>query len=1042
MDTKLLLQCFSGTLNHDVKVRTQAESQLKELSKTPGFLGACLDILSSDGIPEYVKLSAALYFKNKVTYGWSGKTNSKNDLDFNIDNDEKPVVKEMLIKALIYCSANSTNCVRLLQPALAEIVSVEYSQHQWDSILEASFQSLHSDDIHTAHIGLLCIAEVFRTYRWKENDDRQKLEMIIVQNFSTLLDYATGTLYQGGANTNNPLVGEMLMLVLKTYKFVTYSDLPFTLQRPEIFIPWANFHVSIVQQELPKQILEATVPDEIKNNPWVKAKKWAYANLYRLFQRYASDSLSKKFMYNEFKSLYVKEFLSQFLHLLFHQIERWGNGSLWLSDESIYYILEFLEQTVIQKKTSPLVIPHYSVIFEHVIFPLLCPNEETLERFETDPQEYIHRNLEAWDDDYSTDLAAISLLTTFIRKKTKQTLEPTLHFVNVVLQNNVSSFENINLEQATKVESCLRIISSILDQLLQLSPYCDEMEPFLQAYVFPLFSSQHAFLRARACEICSKLGGFQFKQELSLKTIYTGVMLCFNDDSAALPVRLLAALALQTFINIPQFRDTLSASVVPTMQKLLQISNQFESDTISGVMQEFVETFPTQLQPFAVELMNNLVQQFLKLAIEFHEASNFNINSLSANELPDESDKQLAALGILSTAISILLSFENSKDIVRSLEQSFYPAAEFILKNDIEDFYREACEFVENSTFLLRKISPISWKLLELIGECSERENSMVVFYLEDFMFAINNYLIYGKDELKQNSFYSVILFRIFEKAAASEDNGLDEIKILSELSQKLVLALGEETSKQYLEAFLTSAVNAITSEQDSLKEHPVFGVTTFNVVLACIVYFPSETLQFLNNKGCIKLFFEVWISYYIPNYGRVYDIKLSLMALFSLISNVSTENLVSLGLDPVVSKAWSLVSFLLQNYPAALKNLKDKRAEYQSEGLKTAECFDVGEAEHDGEEDLPEGEEYLKDLQQDSGSMKFINGELDSYKEDFDDLEEDPLSGSVLDDINIYAVFHNIFSNLQQNDPIKHQSVFGSLNEEEKSHLSHILSL
>ena len=134
------------------------------------------------------------------------------------------------------------------------------------------------------------------------------------------------------------------------------------------------------------------------------------------------------------------------------------------------------------------------------------------------------------------------------------------------------------------------------------------------------------------------------------------------------------------------------------MHKLLALSNEFETDAVSGVMQEFVEQFAEQLQPFGVELMNNLVQQFLKFAIDLHEASNYDPNNMLAqNDIPDESDKQMAALGVLSTAISILLSFENSPEIVKNLEQSFYPAAEFILKNDMEDFYHELCEFLELS---------------------------------------------------------------------------------------------------------------------------------------------------------------------------------------------------------------------------------------------------------------------------------------------------------------------------------------------------------
>lgn len=1043
MDVNALLQCFAGTLNHDITVRSNAESQLKQASNALGFLGACLDIIAADDVPESIKLSSSLYFKNKISYGWTGKQHGKNELlDATVDNDEKPVVKDMLIKALVRCSVNSPSCIRLLQPALTVIVSEEYPHKRWNNLLEESFKLLSSNDINSAHIGLLCLSEVFRTYRWKENDDRQDLEVLIVQYFPALLEFASSNLLQNGGSMDDPKVGEMIKLVLKIYKFITYHDMPFTLQRPESFIPWANFHVTIIQQPLSPEFLASTEKDNRKSNPWVKAKKWAYANLCRLFQRYGSESLTRKFAYDDFKSLYVEQFLPQLLQLFFQQIEQWGSGSLWLSNEAIYYILSFVEQTVIQKVTWNLVKPHYSTLLEHVIFPLLTPTEEMLETFEIDPQEYVHRNLELWDDDYSPDLAAVSLLTTSVTKRGKTTLIPTLQFVNQVLQNNVGNFNDIPLENAVKVESCLRIISSIIDRLTHKnSPYLGEIEGFLVTFAFPFFQSKHGFLRARVCELCSKASDVDFKQPDSLPTIYQGVMSCFNEESDSLPVKLLAALALQTFIQVPVFQECLSSAVLPTMQRLLQLSNEFESDAISGVMQEFVECFAEQLQPFGVELMNNLVQQFLKLAIELHDASNFDVNnamSMSAAEMPDESDKQMAALGILSTTISILLSFENSQDIVKNLEQSFYPAAEFILKNDVEDFYGEACEFVENSTFLLRSITPISWKILELIGDCNRKEESMVSFYLEDFMLAINNYLVYGKDELRQNQFYSNILFEIYNKAAKNEDNALEEMVVVFNLAQKIVLALGDKTPDHFAHEFLQDAVNTIISEREGLKKQIVFSVTAFNVVLACMVYFPSSTLQYLNSREVLALFFDTWFGFYAPKYNRVFDIKLSSMALLSIISNIPTQEFVSLSMENLLTQSGAMISQLMTKFPYALKGLEEKRKEYSSDAFTTGnfDKFDSWE-DYDNEDcDADYDQDYLEFLKNEAQSLEYVNSETGIFGslEDFEDLEEDPLSGSVLDEVNIYDFFKSAIGGLQQGDQNKYQAIVGNLSQEDQN--------
>lgn len=1049
MDVDALLQCFGCTLDQNAAVRADAEQHLKQASAQPGFLGACLDIIASDKIPDNIKMSASLYFKNKTIYGWSGKNVTKNEsINFEIDSDEKPIIKDSIISTMLQCSRNSPGCVRVLKSALAVIIADEYAHRRWDSLLPKSLELLSTGDIDAAYVGLICLSEIFRTYRWKENDSRQELEHLILQYFPDLLRYANDHLLQDGKNMENAKIGNMLRLILKIYKFVTYHDLPFTLQRNEMFIPWANLFISIISAPLSQQILSIDDKDLRKQNPWVKCKKWSYAILYRLFQRYASDSLTRKFSYDEFKVLYRDEFYPRFLQLLFQQVEQWGSNQLWLSDASIYYILSFIESTVSQKHTWKLIKDHYSTILEHIIFPLLAPDEDTLDSFENDPQEYIHRNLELWDDSYAPDLAAASLLTTAVNKRGKSTLEPTLEFVIRNLQANVGDLSAMPLESAVKIESCLRIFSCITDRLtVNNSPYMNQMKTFLKTFVFPFFSSPHGFLRARVCEICSKVGDVDFDDSTMIEVIFSGIMRCLNDESSALPVQLQAALAIQTFIHDEKFQQALSNAVLPTMQKLLSLSNEFESDTVSGVMQDFVEQFAEQLQPFGVELVNTLVQQFLKLALDLNDAANVDPSYLlDSEEIPDETDKQMAALGILSTTISILLSFESSPEIVKNLEQSFYPAAEFILRNGIEDFYRECCEFIENSSFLLRNISPISWKVLELIGEANRKEDSMISFYLEDFMLVLNNYLMYGKEELKKNEFYCKIIWEIYQKASTGEDSDLDELVIAFDLSQKLILALEDSLPSHYRQQFLEDAIKAIVQEKESLRKNVVFGVTAFNVIVASIVHSPLVTLQFLKHHGCLELFFETWLSFYVPNVKRTYDIKLSILALLSMVCHVAPESFVELSMESVVQHLTPNMIQLLSRFPAALKLMEEKRKEYSSEGFKP-EAFNDWENDeeaYDDNEDAGEAElrEQLELLKDDSEVLKFVNGQSFDDGEDFDDLEEDPLTGCILDPLNIYDILKTSMGGLRESNLSTYTAIVQAMTPADQNVLSQLLSL
>lgn len=50
-------------------------------------------------------------------------------------------------------------------------------------------------------------------------------------------------------------------------------------------VAWCTLFIKIVEKEVPAEAMAEDV-DERPNHPWWKSKKWAYANLNRLFVRY------------------------------------------------------------------------------------------------------------------------------------------------------------------------------------------------------------------------------------------------------------------------------------------------------------------------------------------------------------------------------------------------------------------------------------------------------------------------------------------------------------------------------------------------------------------------------------------------------------------------------------------------------------------------------------------------------------------------------------------------------------------------------------
>lgn len=740
MDQNLLLDCFSATLQVNYSIRQQAELQLRQLVSAPGFLGACLNIMSSDSrdINLAIKKAAAVYFKNQVVKFWA------NDTDNRIDDDEKPIIKERLLPVII---SSDYHIKQQLIPVLRLLVSYDYPQ-KWPSLLEDTVLLLQqvpvdpSRDEEYAHLytGLLALSEVSRKFRWVTNEDRSsQLDPIITNIFPHLLDLGNSIIQNPQGITE--FTAEILKLILKIYKFVTYYDLPHPLQNRDSLIAWGSFHGSIMNMSPPYYVINSSASDQEKSLLQIsKCYKWSIANIYRLFQRYASSNLSKKFHYNDFRQMFTEEYLPHLVPTLFSLIEMWCTKERWLCLSFLYYLLQFLSHCVSQDSTWVLVESSSRNLVAHLIFPLLCSSDYVLDLFENDPQEYIHLNYDIYDSD-SPDTAALGLLVTLVDKRLKYILDPIIAFV--VSQFNVLQQQEENLDVAKGKEGSLRIMGGISHYLtIPQSPYCEQMEPFLLSYVFPNLNSKFEFLRARTLEVILKFSDIEFKEGSSIAAIVQGMLGPFEStEEVSLPIYLEASLGIQAFIHIEDFRQVLSGRVVNVMGKLLELSNEIDNDALSMVMQECVENFSEQLQPFGIHLMRKLVEQFMRLAVELNEASKLDVDDFTG-DYDDNTDKIRAAIGLLNTMITVLLSFETSQEVCRSNEETFSAAVEFVLGNRMDDFMTEVGELIENSTFLLRSISPCMWNALIFFMTVSKTASPLCTWRSSFNVYEITYYMV------------------------------------------------------------------------------------------------------------------------------------------------------------------------------------------------------------------------------------------------------------------------------------------------------------
>ena len=1056
MDATLLLEYFSGTLQASQQVRQQAEIQLRLLAATPGFLGACLDIVASPA-PAPVRLAAAVYLKNRIVRFWAldAAGTSAGASAGAIDPDERPVVKDRLLEVLV-CSDHHTQ--QQLIPVLRVLIAHDF--RQWPHLFDTALGLLAAANLNRVYVGLLCFTEICRRFRWVPNPDRASdLDPIISQVFPHLL--ALGRHLLEDHSEMSELRCEMLKLVLKAYKFVTYHDLPAVLQPPTVVEEWGQLHVAVVAQPPPPYMLRppyaAMTAADRAGLQVAKCHKAALSNLLRLFARYASGGVAKRYKYTEFRRVFAAEVVPRVVRVLLVMAEgappppgdtadAAAAAGRWLPRSTWYHALQFLSHCITQKTSWLLLKPYVAPLLTQLVFPLLCPSDELLELYDSDPLEYIQLAFD-FSDGTTPDVAALGFLVTLVDKR-RHTLDGVVQFALAELNRKAPPLRPL----AQRTEGVLRIVGCILHYTLNPQlPYYSGMEQFLRELVLPHLALPFEFVRARALEVAGAFADLSLDAATEAHVFHA---VTANFEVELLPLNLQCALCLQAYLPHAAFKDALGAHIVPLMGKLLALSEEVDTDAVAVVMQECVEVFSEQLQPFGVDLMTKLVQQFMRLAAEVGPGG----GEFEADDADDSSEKIMAAIGLLNTMITVLLLFENLQPVLAQLEAVYLPAIEFVLTHQMDDFFTEVGELVENAIFLLRGISAAMWRVFGLVVRVFE--SGVGVMYTEEWMPALTNILIYG--EMQSDAAAGFV--RIFGAIVEGDDHvELSDLSDACELGQNLILAL-RQNATSYVPQILGQVLKileGILNDTQHVRNNS-FDVNVNNVIVAALVYAPRDALTVLAQHGFTQPFFERW-SKLIPHLKRVYDIKLSAMGLMSVLSDDAV--LSDLGGEFAAASAASLVH-LVRILPAAIQSLEERRknfSEIDDAGMQRlweqeqaaldryrteeAGAEDEDEAgaedggEGDGADDGADGDdEYDLFLQQQEHDFKLKSTGF--FDEETEQIHEDPLSATPLDTVNVFQYFKDFVVTVQAGDAHKSQALFGQLSEKDREVIQDVVAI
>jgi len=911
MDATAIRNCIAATLDAEADVRRRAELQLKQAEGQHGFTDCLLDILSSEQEAN-LHLPTVIYLKNRVNRAWERTDYYPNET--LIYEDEKARFRERLLPIL----ASAQNRVRhQLVPILQRILHFDFPE-KWPSFMDYTLQLLNTNDPRSVLAGLQCLLAVCRAYRFKASntESRDHFDKIIEASFPRLLAICNELV-----NQESDEAGEMLHIALKCYKHATWLELCAYLQQSAVNLGWCSVFLQTVSKPIPASAMQGD-PLERERHHWWKAKKWAYFNLNRLYIRHGNPSALDRSV--EPASQFVKDFSTQvapeILKHYLQEIEKWVSKTVWLSRPCLSYTIVFLDECIRPKEMWAHLKPHLTNLVTHFIFPVLCLSEEDIEKFEEEPEEYLHRKLNFYEEVSAPDVSATNFLVTLTKARRKQTFE-LLSFINDV----VNQYEQAPPGQKNHIakEGALRMIGTLAPVILgKKSPIASQVEYFLVRYVFPDFTSDQGFLRARACDTIEKFEQLDFKDENNLLTVYRHILDCMADPK--LPVRVTAALALQPLIRHDIIRTSMQTSIPTIMQQLLKLANEADIDALANVMEDFVEVFAAELTPFAVALSEQLRDTYLRIVRELLE------NNERRDDLDNEygdflDDKSITALGVLQTIGTLILTLESTPDILLHIESVLMPVIQITLENKLYDLFNEVFEIIDSCTFSAKMISPNMWRAFELVHATFK---SGAELYLEDMLPALDNFVQYGAPQIIEKPEYVQALYEmVTDMFADGKIGGVDRI-CACKLAEAMMLSLRGHIDN-CVHGFINAAMGVLANQ-------PVLGksykVHLMEMVINAIYYNPILSLQVLESQGWTNKFFSLWFSS-MSSFTRVHDKQLCILAIIALLS-IKPEQV-----PPSIAVGWPRllqgIKILFDTLPEAMRN--------REEALKDDFQFDSG---------------------------------------------------------------------------------------------------
>ncbi|CAA9986129.1 importin-7, putative [Plasmodium knowlesi strain H] len=746
LSTEKLCEVLEGSISASKEKRTQCEEYLKQVCKVEGYIQVILNIVKSANIvDDNIRISALIFLKNTI----------KNNYE-TLKKEEISGLTKDIYEIFLYLEMKDKQIYMQLFEIMKVLINNSFPEHFviLDNILNDVNQR---KDVRRLYVSLYCLKLIFKKLKIRKKKNNELYTEMLNKYFYPLIN----CLYDlSSLDINNNEVSEILCIICKIYHYVNDN---FFINEV-IILEYMDNYFSLFDFILKNEIVVSNYMDDesyLKTLPQYKCKRIVLDIVTRLFSRYVNTNYNK--CNNEITEKFCHAFLNKWLCPFFEDLiiilQSYHKNKKTLTDECLVYILQGLsygvENALIYKNYIK---NNFEFLVRDVIFPLLCYNDDDIEKFLCDQYDFTMNIFNTYIVE-DKKASATSFIKDLTRYRGSKHISELFHLCeNVISTYNqnyhmvYSKFANQGNQDEAMVEELLRNefckykygALKILECLY--SRLCDKkrnmnIEQFLKTYVEnDLNNPNHLVCYQSIVTYCCFIKKVQhFNDVNGLVRNYEVVL--NHIGSPSLLIRVASASYIKKFFKIKNdyLKNVIIKSIPILIERLLNVIKEVKCEYIVMTLDNLAYTYKDYITPYVNDVVITLCTSFVFLINKKDEEESahnslenslrhnpdmishtqdsalrndryslmnddgYNITKKEKKTENEELDLNSVILSILTAILSLLDSVDegNKEQIYKNTMSYLYVVVDETFKSPSIDYLEEALSLLTNITYYL-----------------------------------------------------------------------------------------------------------------------------------------------------------------------------------------------------------------------------------------------------------------------------------------------------------------------------------------------------